>query len=253
MAITLDSMVRNATMGQKAGVPASTKADLATGAFDLASKRIGQQVDATNVQLLAFGQVKSSFVDVQSAGMSLTTPGKTSTVEDVTKAVQSFADVYNKATSIVNAAIKSDGKLPGALVDDGRANLAGFDLKRLVTGGSNTADLKKIGVSVNQDGSITVNAKALQNAVQTNPAMVQDTLAKVGAQAVQVSQRELASTGNIGSSINTLNVRAKNLESKAAGQLKLSTDSQNAVRQQNATLSNNATDGIAAYIQMFSL
>jgi len=252
MAITLDSMVRNAAMSQKAGVSASTKADLATGAFDLAGKRIGQQVDATNVQLSAFGQVKSSYVDVQSAGNTLTTPAKISTVEDATKAVQAFADAYNKATNVVNTAINGDGKTPGALANDLRANLASFDLKKVVTSGTNTADLKKIGVSVNQDGTLAVDANALQSAMKANLGAVQDTLARVGAQAVQISQKELASTGSVGGSVNTLSTRAKNLAAKATEQQKLAADSQSAVLQQAGVVNNNAAGGIAAYMQMFT-
>jgi len=253
MAVTLDSMVRNLVASQKAGVSASTKADAATGAFDLASKRTGLLVDATNVQLSAFGQVKSSYVDVQSAGKTLSTPAKISTVEDATKAVQSFADAFNKATSVVNTAIKGDGKTPGALAGDAHASLASFDLKKVVTSGNNTADLKKIGVSVNKDGTLSVDAKALQSAMQANPSSVQDTLARVGAQAVQVSQKELANTGNIGGAVNTLSTRAKSLSAKATEQQKLITDSQNTVLQQTASINNNAASGISAYMQMFSL
>lgn len=254
MAITLDSMVLNTTLSQQPRVTSSVKADQATGAFDLASQRIGQQISSTNVQLSAFGQIKSSFADIQSAGKSLSALGKTSTAEDTTKAVQSFADAFNNATSAVNTAIKGDGKSAGVLAGNGLANLAGFDLKRVVTSGSNTADLKKIGVSIKQDGTLSVDAKVLQSAVQANPSSVQDTLARVGAQAVQVSQKELASSGNVGSSVNTLSSRVKNLGSKAAEQQKLATDSQNAVQQQLATLNNNnnAAGGIAAYMQMLS-
>lgn len=243
MAITLDSMVRNATAGQKAGVPVSTKGDLATGAFDLAGKSIGQQVNATNVQLSPFGQVKSSYVDVQSAGNTLTTPAKTSTVEDATKSVQSFANAYNNATRIVNATSTS------ALAGNGQANLASVGLKNIVTSGSNAADLKNIGISVNQDGTISVDAKVLQSAMQANPGAVQDTLAKVGALAVQVSQTELA---GIGGSVNTLSTRAKNPGIKTAGQQKSTADSQNTTQPQTANVGNNAADGIAAYTQMIS-
>ncbi len=249
MAIALDSMVRNVTAGQKAGVPASTKADLATGAYDLASKSVGQQVDATNVQLSPFGQVKSSYVDVQSAGRTLTTPAKTSTVEDATKAIQSFANSYNNATKIVNTASSSTGTLAG----NGQANSASINLKNVVTSGSNAADLKAIGVSVNQDGTISVDAKVLQSAMQANPGSVQDTLAKVGALAVQASQTELSSTGNVGGAGNTLSARTKNPGTRATGQQKLAANSQNTVQQQTANIGNNAAGGIAAYTQMVSL
>ena len=253
MAITLDSLVLNATQSQQPRVSASVKADQATGAFDLASKRIGQQVSATNVQLSAFGQIKSSFADIQSAGKSLSAPGKTSTTEDTTKAVQSFADAFNNATRVVNAAIRGEGKAAGALAGDGHANLAAFDLKKIVTSGNNASDLKKIGISVNQDGTLSVDTKVLQSAMQANPGSAQDTLARVGAQAVQAAQKELSGNGNVGGSVNTLSARARNLEARAAGQQKLAADSQHAVQQQTANIGNNAAGGIAAYTQMFSL
>ena len=250
MAITLDSMVFNATLSQQPRVSNSVQADQATGAFDLASKRIGQQVSATNVQLSAFGQVKSSFVDIQSAGKSLSAPGKASTTEDTTKAVQAFTDAFNKATQSVNTAIRGG---TDALASGGHVALAALDLKKIVTSGSNSADLKKIGISVKQDGTLSVDAKALQNALQTNPNSVQDTLAKVGALAEQVAGKELANTGNIGGTVNASSARAKNLEFKAAEQQKLATNSQTVVQQQVANISKSATSGVAAYMQMFSL
>jgi flagellar capping protein FliD len=246
-------MTRNITMSQRASITSVSNTDRATGAFDLASKRIGQQVAATNVQLSAFGQVKSSFVDVQSAGKNLSKLTTTSTTEDVTKAVQSFADAFNSASKAVNTAVKGDGKAAGALAGDAHANLAGIDLKRVVAGGNNAAELKKIGVNVNQDGTLAVDAKALQSALQANPNSVKDTLAKIGAQADKVSQKELAGTGNIGGAVNALSTRAKNLETRAADQQKLATDSQNTVQQQVASINNSAADGIAAYMQMFSI
>jgi flagellar hook-associated protein 2 len=246
MAITLDGLTRNATAGQKAGVPVSTKADLATGAFDLASKSVGQ--DATNVQLSPFGQVKSSFVDVQTAGRTLSTPAKTSTIEDATKSVQSFTNAYNNATRIINTASNSTG----ALAASGQTNSASIGLKNVVTSGNNTADLKNIGVSVNQDGTISVDTKALQSAVQANPGLVQDTLAKVGAQAVLVSQKVLSGTSNIGDTVNTLSARVKNQGAKATGQQKPAAGSQNSAQQQTENAGSNTAGGIAAYIQMIS-
>lgn len=195
MAIALDSMVLNTTLSQQPRVSDSIKADQATGAFDLASQRIGQQASATNVQLSAFGQVKSSFVDIQSAAKSLSAPGKSSTTEDITKAVQSFADTLNNAAKAV-AVAKGDGGPAGALANDAHANFAAFDLKKIVAGGNNTTDLKKIGISVNPDGTLSVDTQALQSALQANPNSVQDTLARVGTQAAQVSQQELAGSGN---------------------------------------------------------
>lgn len=252
MAITLDSMVLNTTLSQQPRVSNSVKADQATGAFDLASQRIGQQVSATNVQLSAFGQIKSSYADIQSAAKSLSAPGKSSTTEDTTKTVQAFAEAFNKATQTVDTALKGNGKTAGALAGDVRANLAGFDLKKIVTNGSNTTDLKKIGISVKQDGTLSVDTKALQGAIQSNPDSVRATLARVGAQAEQVTGKELANTGNLGNAVNTLSSRSKNLETRATEQKKLASASLNSIQQQTASLGNNSAGGIAAYTQMFS-
>ncbi len=251
MAITLDSLVRNPAAGQQAGVPVSTKADLATGAFDIAGKSIGQQMNATSVQLSPFGQVKSSFVDVQSAGRTLTTPAKTSTVEDTTKAVQSFADAYNNATKVVNAAIQSGSNSANALAGGGGyASLASDSLKKIVSSGNTSTNLKNIGVGVNQDGTLSVDANTLQSAVQSNPASVRDTLFSVGAQAGQVSGQLLNGTGNAGGTINTFSNRARNT---GTGGSKSPVGSQNPVRQQSVNAGNGTGGGIAVYMQMASL
>ncbi|MEJ1959956.1 MAG: flagellar filament capping protein FliD [Nitrosomonadales bacterium] len=249
MAITLDGLVRNATASQQAGVTPSTKASLATGAYDLAGQDVGQQVNGTNVQLSVFGQIKSSYVDVQAAGRTLTTPAKTSTVEDVTKAVQSFADAYNNAARVVN----SVGNSNNSLVGNGNINSASNNLKSIVANGGSSSDLANIGVSVNQDGTLAVDTNALQNAVQANPAAVQDTLAKVGAQAVQAAQKELVGTENVGGSTTGLNSRVKNLGSKASGQQNLANESGNAASQPITSSGNESSGGVAAYTQMIFL
>ena len=246
MAITLDSMVKISTLSQNANTQV-------VDVFKRANERIGQQLSVTDVQLSAFGQIKAGFADIQAAGKSLSDPKKTSTVEDVTKAAQSFADAYNNTTKAINTATKGDGKASGALTDDSRARLAGNDLKKVVTSDNNMADLKKIGINVNQDGMMSVDAKALQNAMQANPNAVRDTFAKIGQQAEQISKKELANTGNVGNAVNTLNTRAKNLEAQMAEQQKVAAASQATVQRQVASIGNNAAGGVAAYMQMFSL
>lgn len=252
MAITLDSMVLNTTLNQQPRVTSSTKADLSTGAFDLASQRIGQQVSATNVQLSAFGQIKSGYADIQSAAHSLSAPGKSSTPEDTSKAVQTFTEAFNKTALAVNSALNGDGKIAGALAGNGHASIAGFDLKKIVTNGNNEADLKKIGISLKQDGTLSVDTKVLQNAIQANPNSVQETLARVSAQAEQVAGRELAASGNLGHTVNALSSRAKDLETKATELQKLAAHSQDTVLQQSVTLDSTKASNISSYLKMLS-
>lgn len=251
MAITLDSMTSFAMLNQGSGVSASAGVGQAADALALSNKRIEQKLDVTNVRLSAFGQINSGFANVQSASKDLSDPKKTGTPADVGKAVQAFADAYNNATKTVSTAINGAGKESGVLANDVHARLAANDLKSVVASGSNTADLKKIGISMNQDGTMSVDAKALQSAMQADPNAVKNTLAKVGQQAEQVSTKDMAKTGNIGGAVNTLSDRAKNLEAQSAEQQKLAAASQVAVQQQSAKMGN--ANSIAAYMQMLSL
>lgn len=246
MAMTLDNMVRISAASQNVNTQA-------VDVFKRASDRMAQQINATDVNLSAFGKIKAGFAELQSAGKDLADPKKTATDEDVKKAARSFADAYNNASEAINTATKGDGKVSGALGDDSRARLAGNDLKKIVMSGNNTADLKNIGINVSRDGAMSVDSKAFQNAMQANPSAVKDTLARIGGQAEQVSKKELASTGNVGSAVNTLNTRARNLEAQMVEQQKVASASQATVQRQVANIGSTAADGIAAYMQMLSL
>jgi len=260
MAITLDSLVFNTTLNVQPRVSSAVQADQSTGAFDLASKRIGLQVSTTNVQLSAFGQIKSSFVDIQTAGKSLSGLSKSSTTEDTTKAILNFAAAFNKTAQATSTNLNSAGNATNTLTNDGRANLANNDLKAIVTSGSNTADLHKIGINLNKDGTLSVDTQILGNALQANlstvTSTVRDTLNKVGVQAAQIAAKELSSTGNIGGAVNQVNQlssRANLFEATAIQQQQLASDSQRAVQQQVTNLGRNAAGSVAAYMQMFSL
>ena len=252
MAITLNSMARIAMLNQSSCVSALTESSQVTDAFALARKRIGQKLEATNVQLSAFGQINSGFAGVQSASKALSDPKKTGTATDIGNAVQAFADAYNNATKAVSTALNGTDKGSGVLANDIHARFAANDLKNIVASGSNTDDLKKIGISVNQDGAISVDTKALQSTIQANPNAVKDTLTRIGRQAEQISTKDMAKTGNIGGVVNTLSNRVQNLEAQSTEQQRLASASQLAVQQQSANFGN-AASSIAAYMQMFSL
>jgi len=252
MAVTLDSMTNVAMLNQGSGTFATAGVSHVADVLAQANKRVEQKLDATRVQLSAFGQINSGFANVQSASKALSDPKKTGTAADVEKTAQAFAAAFNNATKTVSAAVNGAGKESGILANDAHARLAANDLKSIVTSGSNTADLKKIGISVNKDGTMSVDTKALQSAIQANPNAVKETLAKVGQQAERISTKDLAKNGNIGGSVNALSGRAKSLETQSAEQQKLASASQAVVQQQSAKMGS-AVGSIAAYMQMFSL
>jgi len=240
-------------MNQSANLAIAKRGEVTSDPFSAANQRVEQQLSSTGVKLSSFSQIKSGFANVQSASKDLADPKKTGTADDIVKAAQSFAAAYNGTSSAVKVALSGDGKQAGALEGDVRVRIAAGDLQSIVTNGSNVADLKEIGINVKSDGSISVDATALKNAIQSDAAAVKSTLSKIGQQADQVSAKELSSTGNVGRSVDTLSNLSKNLENQLAVQKNLATASQATVDQQVAGFSGSATSGAAAYLKMFSL
>lgn len=253
MPITLSSMVNAAVLTPKANLSIAKRDSAGADPFGAANQRVEQKLSSTGVRLSSFSQIKSGFADVQSAAKNLSDPKKTGTPDDIVKAVQSFASAYNTANNSVNTAIKNDGKNSGALSGDVRANIASGDLKSIVSNGSNIADLKKIGINLKADGTIAVDATALQSAIQSNPNAVKDTLTKIGKQAEQISAKELATTGNVGGAVNALSNLSKGLETQLAEQKRLAAASLDSVQRQVASISSTAASGVASYMQTLSL
>lgn len=253
MAITLNSMTRTAALSQSANVAIAKHGTASTDPFSAANQRVTQQLNSTAVKLSAFSQIKSGLANVQLAAKDLSDPQKTVSSSDLIKTAQSFAAAYNTASDLTNASVKADGKRSGALAEDVRAHIASSDLKSIVTSGSNVTDLKKIGINLSSDGTISVETIAMQNAIQADPNAVKNTLSKIGQQAGQVITKELATTGNVGGSVNTLSNLSKKLETQLAEQTRLAATSQATVQQQVAGISNTAASGVASYLQTLSL
>jgi len=250
MAISISNITNNAALYQSANVAIAKRGNAATDPLGAANQRIEQQLNSTNVKLSSFSQLKSSFADLQTAAKGLSDPLKTNTNTALTKAAQSFASAFNTATNSVNSA--RDARNNGALANDSRARSVGYDLKSILANGNNTSDLKKIGINLQANGTISVDNTTLQNALQANPNAVKDTLARVGKQAELVSTKELATTGNVGGSVNALSNLNNSLETQLAEQKKLASASQNAVQQQGALFGNTST-AVASYLQTLAL
>ena len=266
MSMTLTDMTNIATLTRNLASSANTSgtsgtsgisvsSDPLTQALDVANKRISAQISQTNVQLSSYGQIKSGFASLQSTGQALTKLATNAGVADVTKAAQSFVDAFNTTSSAVSTAVNGNGKSPGALANDSLARLSSNDLRRVVTSGSSIADLQKIGISVNSNGSLSIDSAALGSALAANPNAVKGTLAKLGQQASNTATTELSSGGAVGSAVNSLNSLAKNLATKQTQQQNLAASAQAAIQQSSLQTTNfgGISSGIAAYMKMFSL
>lgn len=214
-----------------------------------ATQRIGRQLESTNVQLSAYGQIKGAFGGAQTASTALTTSAtsKTATNSDIEKAAQAFVTAYNQAAQTVASATSSSTKQTGALSSDLRARSAGTDLSRSLTGGSGLADLKQAGITLNKNGTLSLDTKVLQSALQTSGTQTKSSLASLGQQVSSVTSRELASTGNVGASVGKLTSRAQTLTAQQSSLGKQAASLQSALEKQSTTLNYATANGLAAY------
>jgi len=170
-------------------------------------ERLSQQVDSTRVQLSAFGQVKSATAQVEATAGKLQESGSLSSAASAAKVLQNFADAANNQVK----AVRQDA-LPV-----GSARTAN-ELRRALEGpvGTRRDELKQIGLSIDQTGSIKVDAKVFEKAYQTDPSKVKATLEEIGKAASSVAGRQLSEGGAVGGSISRLTEKLGNIERSQA-------------------------------------
>ncbi len=123
--LTIDNILQASTNYNLFGVKSATATNNVIGnGLDGAIKRIAQQQTSFNVQLSAYGKIKSGFADLQTAGTALTKLDKstTATTADLSKAAQTFVNAFNATTNVLSSATKKTGT-GGALVDDNKAKV----------------------------------------------------------------------------------------------------------------------------------
>jgi flagellar capping protein FliD len=258
MALTLQNMVNfsllNSTTAANGASAKPALSSQSAQALDIASKRISAQVSATNVKLSSYGQIQSGFSSLQTAGKALTTLPANATTGDVSKAVQSFVDAYNTTNSAIATGVNGTGKTAGALASDPLVRLSGNDLRRVATSTTGLTELKNIGITVSQNGSLSVDSKVLGNALQANPDAVKSTLAKLGQQAAATATHQLSNSGDVGKSVSLLSTQSKNLAAVQTQQQSLVTSAQTSM-QLNANVlggASGSSGAIGAYMKIFS-
>lgn len=224
--------------------------DPVTQAFQKADKRVQQQRERVSVELSSFGKLKSSFSDVQTTARALGDSKQTATDADIKKVAGNFVKAFNNAAQTARSATSAQA----TLADNSRARAAQNDLRRSInTDAATTSDLKKIGITRQQDGTLAIDEKKFDAELQANPEALRGTLSKLGQQVDRTATRELAANGNIGRSVNTLESRARTLDSRQTEQQAQAAAAQQAVTELNARLDANVNPGIAAYLKIFSI
>jgi hypothetical protein len=242
--------------GQLLGLSStSSSSDTVTQLLAPANKRLSQQLESTKVQLSAYGQIKSAFSGVETAagGLVATAASKTASNAEVVKAAQAFVNSYNQAIQAVGSAIQGTGTQSGALASDIRAKRAGGDLTQALTSGSGLANLKSAGITQNNNGTLSLNATALEQALQSSAIQTKSALTSIGQQLASSAGRELANSGNVGIGVNSLTSKSQSLSAQQTILQQQASYLQSALDRQSAMFSYSASNGIAAYQSLLLL
>lgn len=228
------------------------QSDRVSSALRRPVESLSREVESARVRLSAFGQVQSAASKVQTAARNLQDEKQLSSVADAKNAAETFVKAYNNERATLAKVTESggNGKTAGSLATDGRAQVASSQLER--TAAENSSAFREAGIRVQQDGSLSVDAKALEAAFNTNPSAVTQALGNVGRAAEATTTRQLSSTGSVAASLSNLNNRVQQLETRQADVQTRSEQSQRAVESVTRRYGFGAV-GAGAYLGIFGL
>lgn len=175
-----------------------------TQALAKANRRIQSEVDSAKAQLSSFGLLKSAVSSGQLAAQALTKLPATASESDITKTTAAFFNAYNNTISASKATTAIAGTSPASQ----GATRINRDMRTAMTSDMTTRDaLKKLGLSVQSDGTLAHDAPKFANALKSDPAGVRAALEKLGKSVNAAASKELASDGIVGDALAKLNAR----------------------------------------------
>ena len=191
---------------------AASQASTATGTVSpflaQAEQRIQADADITTAQISQFGLLKSTLSDGQGAAKAMSTLSQTSSAADATAAMGNFFNTFNSSVSAANAASTATGS--GS--DSDRAKGLVQELKSALSSDPAMADaMKKLGLSLQPDGSLFQDPKKFAAAFVADPSGTLDAMAKVGSKVDSVSSKELGSGGSVGTALAALSAQSTGL------------------------------------------
>jgi flagellar hook-associated protein 2 len=214
-----------------------------------------KQAEGARVKLSALGKVSAGLANVRDAATSLQDTSKTTNTEaGAAKALNNFVKAFNDQNASVKSLTAQSG---GTLSSEYRVKAGTNDVNRSATndsGGQNS--LSSIGVTVQSDGSLKVDAKAFAAAYKANPDSVKTTLANLGERTGAAANRQLSSTGAIGAAQNSAKALATASEARQSNLQAQATAAQQAIdnaSQANSQVSSLIASQVANYQKVFSL
>jgi|GEM_PF-1288858 len=212
IAMNINSLLGNSSTGLTGSGTSASQASSAVSTssqlFSKADKRIQTDVDSTTAQLSKFGLLKSAVSGTQVAAHVLTALATTASSSDVTTAVGKFFNAFNSAVS----AAKDASAVPGSSSALQSAKRVTNDLKRVLIADPATENaMKKLGLTVQKDGTLTHDVKKFAAALSSDPAGVRTALATIGKRVDAAATTELAKNGNVDAEITSLSQHGTSL------------------------------------------
>lgn len=170
-----------------------------------ATQRIQSDVDSTKAQLSSFGVLKSAVSSGQLAAQALTQLSSASTESGITQAAGNFFNAFNSTIAAAKTSASAAGNT-SALQNATRVNR---DLRSALSSDVSTRDaLKKLGFSLQSDGTLKHDVPQFAAALKADPGAVRAALGKIGQQVSAAASQELAVNGNVSDALSKLNVRS---------------------------------------------
>jgi flagellar hook-associated protein 2 len=200
-----------------------------SGLSSLAGQLDTPSTAAANAELTVDGIPVSSPTDnvtgaLTGVTMSLTSTGtSTLTVSQstapITQAVNDFVTAYNEYNSEVSelSSYTASTGQAGVLLGDPTLNAIQTQISQVMSStvnGNSIGNLATLGLTRNQDGSLSLNSETLSNYLSSNPSAVQNLFAStngIGTQLSNLATNYNSSSGILQTRINDLNTDVSNL------------------------------------------
>jgi hypothetical protein len=212
IAMNINSLLGNTLTGLTGGGVSSSQSSSAVSPssqmLSVVDNRIQTDVDSTTAQLSKFGLLKSAVSSSQVAAHALTGLSSASTASDLTSAMGNFFNAFNSTI----LASKNSSSVAGSTLASQSAIRVTNDLKRAITSDSATQDaMKKLGLTIQSDGTLVQDAKKFGSALSSDPAGVRAALATIGKQIDIAATKELATNGRVDAAMSALSSRSVTL------------------------------------------
>lgn len=250
--MNISTLLGSSTSTLFGNATSSSQATTAVGAvpqsLQKVDKRIQSDVDATTSQLSSFGLLKSAIAGSQVVARALTSLSSSASASDITKAAGNMFNALNATvTAAENASLGA-----GNTTATQSASRVIRETKSALNGNTAAhAAMKKLGISIQSDGSLVHDAKTFAAALTSDPVGVRAALATLGKQVDGVATKELATDGAVSSAVSSLTQRSSTLaaQQKALKSLEASMNSAqtNSASSQTSTTSSLYGSALAAY------